>query len=136
MIGLDTNVLLRWLAADEGQEGYSSAQADAVERAVTGAKKGCFVNPVVLAETIWVVANVFKQPKALQAEIVHRLLHSQNVGVGERVAVEDALLEFETKPSGGFADLLIAALNQAWGCETTITFDKRAARSKKFQLIT
>ncbi|MEM9756416.1 MAG: type II toxin-antitoxin system VapC family toxin [Pseudomonadota bacterium] len=137
MTGLDTNVLIRWLAADDGQSDQSTAQVAAVERAVLGAKDGCYVNAVVLAETIWVVANLFKQPRAMQSEIIQRLLLAHNVRVGDESAVKSALDVFENGPSsGGFADLLIGALNAAAGCTTTITFDKRAARATTFTLLT
>ncbi|SIN79443.1 PIN domain-containing protein [Vannielia litorea] len=132
MIGLDTNVLLRWLSADEGQSGRSESQVRLVEEAIIGAREECFVNAVVVAETIWVVANVFKRPAETQIEIVERLLYSENVKVSDRQAVELALEEFANAPGGGFADQLIGAINSEAGCKTTLTFDKRAARSKHF----
>lgn len=130
MIGLDTNVLLRWLADDD----ESGGQAAAARRAVLDAEE-CYVNPIVLAETIWVTSRVFRQPRAVQAEIVERLLVARNVRVGDRPSVEAALDGFRAG-GPGFVDHLIGALNAAGGCETTITFDKRAAQGPRFTVLT
>jgi predicted nucleic-acid-binding protein len=131
VIGLDTNVLIRWLAADPDTTGTSARQAATVEKRILESSETCFVNSVVVAETLWVTDHVFRQSREMQAEIVERLLDSQNVHVADRHAVESALGSFR-KGGAGFSDHLIGALNAEAGCTTTLTFDKRAAKGPHF----
>jgi predicted nucleic acid-binding protein len=65
MIGLDTNVLLR-LVEDSDPE--QRMLADALVRAQ--GVRGCFVNPIVLAELAWTLARTYKQSRN---EIADRL---------------------------------------------------------------
>ncbi len=130
VIGIDTNVLLRWLIDDEPVGGDAPHQTALVERAIAG-KGPCYANAVVIAETLWVVGGPLKQPRSVQAEIVERLLNSVNVEVSDRDAVESALDGLKSG-GGGFADHLIGAMNRLAGCATTLTFDKAAAKSADF----
>ena len=127
MIGLDTNVLLRWLIDSSD----SPEQSQLVSKTIIENDKTCFVNAVVLAETIWVVAQVLKQPRSMQSEIIQRLLCSFNVEISDRSAIEAALASFG-QGGGGFVDHFIGAQNRLAGGETTLTFDKQAAKSPDF----
>jgi predicted nucleic-acid-binding protein len=127
MLGLDTNVLLRWLIDSQD----APEQTDLVSKTILESEKTCFVNAVVLAETIWVVGQVLKQSRSMQSEIVSRLLLSYNVEVSDRHAIEQALASFQ-QGGGGFVDHFIGAQNRLAGCDTTLTFDKKAAKSDNF----
>jgi predicted nucleic-acid-binding protein len=56
------------------------------------------------------------------------------VQIAQRDVVASALGAFE-KGSAGINDHLIAALNRAAGCSTTLTIDKTAAKSPDFTLL-
>ena len=63
MIGLDTNVVLRWLtAADSNPE-----QNQAALRAVDAADDMIFLNDIVIAECCWVLATRFRLSRPDQA---------------------------------------------------------------------
>ena len=131
MIGLDTNVLLRWLIDESVWPDDAPAQTALAAATLTDARTQFFINTIVLAETMWVLANKLKLARASLTEVVQRLLYTSNLVVAERKAVEAALRAFETG-SAGFNDHLIGEINAASGCETTLTFDKDASRAGLF----
>jgi predicted nucleic-acid-binding protein len=126
-VGLDTNVILRWLSHDPGARGQSERAAHAVE----GIEGTIHINIVVLAELLWLASKILKAGREEQAQLLHRLLESPGVELAERSAIEAALSAYESG-GGGFVDHLIGALNAEVGCSTTLTFDKTAAKSAFF----
>lgn len=130
MIGIDTNILLRWLLDGSIVEEDAPRQTELVSRVMAANAETCFANIVVVAETLWVVANPMRQPKSVQAEIIQRLLDSHDLRVADRKAIVNALEAFRDGP--GFIDYLIGELNALAGCTTTLTFDKAAARTPRF----
>ena len=128
MIGLDTNVLLRLLLRDEPDQ---LRRAEGLVRADGGRAT---VNELVVAETAWTLS---RKPGADQREVEARLAALLS---GRRLTALDpkvlSLAAAESVAHGfGLADGLIAARNRAAGCETTYTFDRRAARSDLFTLV-
>lgn len=135
MIGLDTNVLLRWLIDENIWPDDNPGQTRAVQELVLESGATFFVNHVVIAETIWVLANPMQQPKRVLLDIMDRLLASANVVIDRRDAVTAALAEYR-HGKHGFADHLIGHVNRHAGCETTVSFDKDTGRSGVFRRLT
>lgn len=131
MIGLDTNILLRWLLDDSIVADDAPAQTDLVARTILESGETFFVNDIVLAETIWVLRNKVGQSRKVVEEIVNRLLGSTNVETANPKVIRRALDAF-VKGKADFADYLIAELNAEAGCTTTLTFDNKAARHSSF----
>jgi predicted nucleic-acid-binding protein len=129
MIGLDTNVLLRWLITDDVLPDDAPDQTELVSSVILGSGETFFVNHVVLAETIWVLRNRLNQAQQVIWEIVDRLLHSSNVEVERPDIVAAAQSSFRNGP-GDFADHLIGHVNLSVGCSTTLTFDHKASKSE------
>jgi predicted nucleic-acid-binding protein len=69
------------------------------------------------------------------ARVVDSLLTAPNVVVERKAIVRRALQAYLARPAAGFSDCLIAQLNADTGCETTLTFDKRAAKVAGFDLL-
>ena len=135
MIGIDTNVLLRWLLyPEDGDIGSSPAEIDLVERTINAKDAEFFVNAIVVAETTWILEQKLKLPRAGICDVVDRLLYSVNITVGDSAAVNEARQVYETA-NIGFADCLIAQMNSRVGCSYTLTFDKKAARHAGFRNI-
>lgn len=133
MIGLDTNVLLRWLIApDEWDIGSSKSEIAIVEKTMRARGAEFFVNPIVVAETAWILEQKLKLDRVAVCDVVDRLLYSTNVTLGETNAVIDARQIYETS-NIGFADCLISRIDRAAGCDYTLTFDKKAARQAGFR---
>lgn len=131
MIGIDTNVLIRWNLAEDTQPNQASLARQAIENS----EDPIFINTVVLAESIWVISNAYRISRPDQAAFVRSLLDHAKVMIAERGAVEFALNGFQ-KGGPGFADHLIAALNVMAGCQTTLTFDRIAAKGPHFTVLT
>jgi predicted nucleic-acid-binding protein len=131
VIGIDTNILLRWLLDDSIVGDDAPAQKRQVARLILDGKERFFVNHVVIAETVWVLKNKAGQSKETIKEVIGRLLTSFNVEVDRKAIVESALASFIGHP-GDFADHLIGKINRDADCTTTMTFDKAATKSPDF----
>jgi predicted nucleic-acid-binding protein len=127
MIGLDTNIVLRWLVADDND----AVQSRAALRAIEQADAIIFVNDIVIAETAWVLAARYKQSRHDVVAGFKRLLAHPMVRVSNTAAVLSALSAYELG-GAGLSDHLIGTLNTAAGCKTTLTFDKGAAKGPHF----
>jgi len=133
MVGLDTNVLLRWLIApDEWDIGSSRSEIDIVQKTLLADNVEFYVNAVVLAETTWILEQKLKLSRKDVCEVLDRLLYSANVVVAESDAMNEARLLYE-RTNIGFADCLIARMNLRAGCTHTLTFDKKAGRETGFR---
>jgi predicted nucleic-acid-binding protein len=133
MIGIDTNILLRWLIApDEWDIGSSAAEVELVARTILAKDAQFFVNPIVIAETTWILEQKLKLGRGDICDVVDRLLYSENVVIGDADAVDDARKAYE-QANIGFADCLIAEINAKAGCDYTLTFDRKAGRRAGFR---
>ncbi len=132
MIGLDTNVLVRYIVHDD--PGQSAAAERLIESRCTAQAPG-YVSVPVLVELVWVLTSAYDYEKAAVIPVIRQLLLTAEFEIEDRQTVWAALREFE---SGGanFADYLIAHRNHARGCTRTYTFDLRAGRGSHFALVT
>lgn len=130
MIGLDTNVLVRYLAQDHAKQ---SALATRLVESLTRVEPG-FVSHVVLAETVWVLESCYAADAAKIAEVIETLLHIEGLVVDQAEVAWQALREFKHQ-RGNFSDVLIARVARHAGCTTVQTFDKGAARRSGMTLL-
>lgn len=122
MLGVDTNVLVRLLTADDPKQ--AALAGSLIKKAA--ADEPVVVNLVVLAEMAWVLGGAYSYSQKDVRRAISALLDSSDFSVERREAVSRALADAE-RSEGDFADSLVAALNRALGCSTTATFDKRAS---------
>ena len=132
MIGLDTNVLVRYIVQDEPTQ--SAAATRLIERQCTGEAPG-YVSIPVLLELFWVLTGAYGYEKAVVIPVIRQMLRTAELVVEDRPIIRAALRDFESG-TAGFADYLIAHRNHARGCARTCTFDRRAARGRYFTLVT
>jgi len=130
MTGLDTDVLVRYLAQDDPRQ---SAQASRLMEAFTARDPG-FVSILTLAETIWVLQDVYERSRDDISEILEALLQTEGLIVQMPELVWQALRGFASSRAD-FADHLIERMGEAAGCSTTVTFDKVAARDGGMRLM-
>jgi predicted nucleic-acid-binding protein len=86
---------------------------------------------VVSAQTVWVLESAYGMNRNDIALAVVQLLAVPELLLQDHAAVRAALEAF-AKTSVGFTDLLIAEVNRANGCDTTTTFDRKAAKLEGF----
>jgi len=124
MIGLDSNVLVRYLAQDEPAQ---SARATRLIERELGERSPGYVSLVVLVETCWVLKRLYGATPAEIGATVRDLLDARQIVVAQRAAVGAALARL-ADGSGDFSDALIAECALEAGCERCVTFDKSAAK--------
>lgn len=125
MIGIDTNVLVRYIAQDDNTQ--SKLATRLIENECSAATPG-FISLVVLVELVWVSESCYGAVRQDIAEIVRRILSIRQLVVQEAEVVWQALRGFEASKAD-FADSLIQHLAAAAGCPTVMTFDKAAAKA-------
>lgn len=130
MIGLDTNVLIRYIAQDDASQ---SAAAAKVIESLSSESPG-FISLVVIAESVWVLQFSYGFGKQEIAEMVEKLLRSAELLIEQAAIVAQALREFRVGRAD-FADCLIKRCAHAAGCQHTVTFDRRAASIAGMRLI-
>jgi predicted nucleic-acid-binding protein len=130
MIGLDTNVLVRYLAKDDP---IQTPVAVKLVRSLSEDEPG-FLSLVVITELIWVLRMSYRYRNNAIANVVEMLLQSKELIVEQEELVADALRGFATG-SADFADYLIERTGQLAGCIHTFTFDKRAATFAGMRLL-
>lgn len=121
MIGIDTNVLVRFLVDDEpGQN--AAARRFLGDRT---AESPAYVSAVVIAETVWILNRRLKYPMPVVVEILQSLLAADGMII-EYTEELDALF-CSADSYGDLPDYLIAWAARRAGCARTVTFDKKAA---------
>ena len=135
MVGLDSNVIVRYLAQDDPKQ--SALASRFIERKLTAAHPG-FISLVVLVETCWVLRSLFSVDEDELVSTLQDMLNTAQFHFERRDVVMAAIGQREVSQGrkAGFADLLIAQLAKAAGCTHTVTFDKTAARSAGMRLLT
>jgi len=125
LIGLDTNVLVRYLTQDDPDQ---AAQATRIlEEELTDDDPG-FIGLVVLVETIWVLRRLYKASPEEIRETVNDLLGSRRILVENRHVVARAVAT-SAKNASDFADSIIAASALDVGCRKIVSFDRGAVRA-------
>jgi predicted nucleic-acid-binding protein len=122
MIGLDTNVLVRYLTQDDAAQSALANQV--IEEQLTPRNPG-FISSIVLVEVVWVLEACYDQTQSAIEAIVNGFLTTRQLMVDEADLVYLALKRF----SGGnadFSDALIAVISENRGCSSILTFDKKA----------
>ena len=131
MKGLDTNVLVRYLVQDDPRQ---SAMATRFIETQCTDDNPCFIGQIVLCELAWVLESNYQQNRAEIAAIIEQLLQVGQLEVMYPEVVWRALNDYK-KSNVDFPDHLVARINESKGCETTLTFDKKASRAPSFQLL-
>jgi predicted nucleic-acid-binding protein len=132
MMGLDTNVVVRYLTQDEPRQ--CKAVNDLLERAARSEEAAFRLNAVVLAEIVLVLESVYRYGREEISRALTLLLTVRQIE-GERRQAAKLVLDAFASGAADFADYLIAALDREAGCESTLTFDKTAARVAGFALL-
>ena len=131
MAGLDTNVLVRWLVADDPSQ---TAQVRALLESGRQDGKPFFVPTTVLLELEWVLRARYGLDKPALLLAMNALLETQELDIQAEPALERAL-HWYRQGRAEFADCLHAGLCAAAGQAPLLTFDAMAARLPQVELI-
>ncbi|MCL2296893.1 MAG: type II toxin-antitoxin system VapC family toxin [Proteobacteria bacterium] len=123
MIGLDTNVLVRYIAQDDKKQ---SAQATKLMEAFTSEKPG-FVSLIAIIELVWVLESCYESDKNEIINVIDTLLKTKELVVENAAVVQQALRIFSAT-NADFSDCLIERSGHHAGCRHTATFDRKASK--------
>ena len=128
MLGIDTNVLVRFLVRDEERQ-FARAQRLLRREAERG--EPVFVSQLVLLETEWVLRSRYGLSKAEILGAFSGLLESAELHIEGEPSVEQALFIWKDS-AAEFADCLIGMRHLGLGCQATASFDQRALKQPSF----
>jgi predicted nucleic-acid-binding protein len=131
MIGIDTNVLLRLLVRDD--DGQVRAAERFIATHCTPDDPG-FVSLVVVVETAWALRRFYLYDRSQIATALESLLNVAELEIESAAEVRSAVADFATS-AAGFVDCLVARTNVSVGCDYTVTFDRKVAKLKGFELL-
>lgn len=130
MLGIDTNILVRFLVRDDDAQ-FEGARKLIKRELVAGRR--VFVNQLVLMEAEWVLRSRYVVPKNQIIEAISGLLSATDVQFEDEPAIEEALFIWKDS-TADFADCLIGAKNRRVGCRATATFDMKASKLPGFRV--
>lgn len=128
MLGIDTNVLVRFLVRDD--EAQFEKARKLIKREVAAGRR-VFVSQLVLLESVWVLRSRYALPKIEITAALSSLLDATDLQFEDEPAIEEALFVWKDS-AADFADCLIGAQNRRLGCRVTATFDVNASKLPGF----
>ena len=130
MIGLDTNVIVRYLTQDDPVQ--SQRATGVIEQHLTAQRPG-FVSIVAMVETVWVLERCYDLSALELAVAIERMLQIDSLLIEAEQEVFTAMIALKNGQSS-FAGALTAALGAKSGCSCTLTFNRKALRLPGFEL--
>jgi predicted nucleic-acid-binding protein len=128
MLGVDTNVLVRYLTRDHKSQ-YEKARR-LIDRELAKGEP-VLVSLLVLLETEWVLRSRYDLTKEDIVTAFSALLDTADLAIEDEPSVENAVYSWKDS-AADFADCLIEARNRRLGCGVTATFDGRALKLPGF----
>ncbi len=128
MLGIDTNVLVRFLVRDD--EAQFEKTRKLIKREIAAGRR-VFVNQLVLMESEWVLRSRYAVPKNQIIEAISGLLDATDIQFADEPSIEEALFMWKDA-TADFADCLIGAKNRRLGCRATVSFDVKASKLPGF----
>ncbi len=129
MIGVDTNILVRYLTQDDEK------QANIVNRFIAHQYEhqtgSIFINNIVICELIWVLERGYKYSKKEIISVVRIILSTAEFTFEQAEILWLSLNDYE-KYNTDFSDILLGKINKISGCDSTISFDSKALNLKEF----
>jgi predicted nucleic-acid-binding protein len=128
VLGIDTNVLVRYLVRDDQQQ---FERARRLINRELGKGEPVLVSLLVLLETEWVLRSRYSLGKTQMLSTLSALLEASDLVLEDEPAVEHAIYSWK-ESAANFSDCLINARNRRIGCSATATFDRNALKVDGF----
>jgi predicted nucleic-acid-binding protein len=131
LIGLDTNVLVRYLTQDDPAQARQATQA--MESA---AKAGeiLFVSTIVVCELVWVLEDVYGYNPTDIADVLDKILRTGSFVFEDKDLLWQAFEDYQ-RGKGDLSDYLVGRIGKAVGCAHTLTFDRDLKNNRMFKLL-
>lgn len=131
MIGIDTNVLVRYITQDD--ELQAIAATEFIENCCSTGSK-IFINHIVICELVWVLKKCYKLSKPKTINTIEYILKIAQFSLENPQIIWQALSDYK-KGAADFADYVVGRTNKFHSCDETVTFDQKAGKSKGFKLL-
>ncbi len=131
MIGIDTNVLVRYITQDDHVQ--SPLATKIIEKNCTRDTPG-FINHIVICELVWVLKRCYKVSRKESMAVIEQILRTGQLQVYQPQVVWQALKETRSG-TADFADYLNVRINKNIGCLETITFDKALGQTDGVRIL-
>ena len=131
MIGLDANLLIRYLTNDDRAQ-YAKAKRlidEAVER-----DERLLISCVVFCEVTWVLETAYEYSRAEIADVLDRIFDTAQFEIERAPEARQALDDFRSTKVG-FADALIGRINRTLGATKSMTFDRDLKALETFAVL-
>ena len=122
MIGLDTNVVIRYLTQDDAKQ---AAKANKLIEDQLSLQSPGFITAITMVEIVWVLESCYKQNRDDISKVLYSLLTTKQLVIESADKVYLALRRYGNA-SADFSDALIAVVAEQEGCDRVVTFDKQA----------
>ncbi|WP_429500663.1 PIN domain-containing protein (plasmid) [Robbsia andropogonis] len=131
MIGLDTNVLVRYIAQDDAVQ---SKKATKLIESLSAESPG-YVSQIALVEVVWVLERCYGVAHEQMTDIIDALISSKELFIEGADVARKALRVFKASAKADFSDCLIERNGYAAKCDYTTTFDIAASKVAGMRLI-
>ena len=131
MNALDTNTLVRLVVGDDPQQGRRVLTA--MRQAERESAKFCVTNLVVM-EMIWVLGSIYRLSREAILEGFDRMSDMKVIAFESPALIRNFIIEGRSSDMD-LSDLLIGLQAQSIGCETVLTFDRKASQSPLFSAL-
>jgi len=132
MIGIDTNVLVRFIVQDDKAQ---AKMASALILRHCSIENPGLISLIVLCEIVWVLSRAYGYSHEQVEATLRQILVTESFVVEQHELAWSAMLDY-SKRLGDYADCLSARVNESNGTTTTVTFDKTASRNSRCTLLT
>ena len=130
MKALDTNVLIRYLVADDPVQTRTATE---IIEGAAGKGQHLFLSLLVLCESAWVLERRYRQSRAAIADTLDLVLDTAVFAVERSDLLRRCVDQFRMGKAG-LADYVTGAIAMEAGCTATFTFDRDLAGCRGFRV--
>jgi len=131
MIGLDTNILVRYLIQDDPVQARKATSE--IEKGL-GAGQQFFIADIVMCELVWVLETAYGYVRRDIVPVLENILRTKQFVFENKDLLWQSLADYKTK-KGDFADHLIGRTGHKFGCHETVTFDSGLKDNPVFRVL-
>ena len=131
MIGLDTNILIRYLTQDD--PGQSRKATREIEKGLSAGHM-FFISDIVMCELVWVLETAYGYDCVEIDPILENILRIKQFQFENKDLLWRSLSDYRGH-RGDFADHLIGQIGQEAGCLETLTFDTELKNNPVFRVL-
>jgi len=131
MIGLDTNILIRYLTQDDPEQSKKATRE--IEDGLNAGDE-FFIADIVLCELVWVLESAYGYDRKEIVPVVERILRTKQFQFQNKDLLWQSLSDYQNR-KGDFADHLIGRVGHKAGCREILTFDAELKTHPTFHVL-